>query len=455
MSQCPYGREALEVLLKVKDRMRGQILLNLYYIVSKQDGKWSSLHGEGELIEDIRQAAIQSFYPEALPRYLRCMPGDGKTADCLAKAGINRAKLDAEIKASQDRILAANFARTERLNIRSSPTLYIDNQPYEGAIEEMSLLQLLCTREQRAGSQKSVCDSIPECRQDRDCRAPGKEGKCFEPGTMQSRCIFRDARSFALTVITDPAMSCPSDIEDVVHSAVSLLPGATIRRLLVTDPAAAALIVKYNISQIPTMLLEKRAAESQDFGQLENALERRADQYVLKPGILRNYVLLNRKKIPNRIVLFFSPLSEPGNDILDRFLTLSREQGKTVSTLRVLPIVELSNGSLHARNGLPELEESARQMAMDDSVRFLYLDHRRSNWSSSYWEEPVAQTGLDPLRIKEKAKLVTTEQELRRVANLFADIGLPGFPAFFLVNNNEIVQPQNEADLGRILGLMR
>jgi len=453
MSQCPYGRDALEVLLKVSNHLKKRAALNLYFIISKEKENWTSLHGQSELDENLRQAVIAAYRPEALGSYLSCMLQKSKSPVCLKEAGIQTQDLDGLIRASGFRILESHYARTEKLNIHASPTLYIDNQPYEAAIEEQSLLRALCSRGLRGRA--NDCDNVPECIADRDCRAPGKEGKCFEPGTQQSRCIFREAPKFDLTVITDPAMVCPPDIEEVLRSTVSILPGAKIRRFTNSNKTAAGILARHGITQLPAMLLEKGAAQSQDFAQLENALEPRSDAYLLKPGIVRASIFYKRPKTPGNVVLFVSPLSEQGNAIVDRFLGLARERSQSIAKLSIMPILERKGDSVEARNGLAEFEEAGRELAMSDSLRMRYLDRRRPNWATSYWEEAVQKAGLDPVQLKKAAQSAETGKKLRRAAALFAEIGAPEFPAVFLIDNREVVQPQNEADLSRILDYLK
>ncbi len=146
MSYCPYGVQAEQELLPFFETYRDTIDFKLRFIVGREEVseektseqvKFTSLHGEPELIENKRQMVIAELYPDKLFDYLLCR------ADHLQEAWVNCAK---EIELDVARIaqaveseklaleLVKEIQRTKELNIKGSPTLVIDGRIIDGGL---------------------------------------------------------------------------------------------------------------------------------------------------------------------------------------------------------------------------------------------------------------------------------------------------------------------------------
>lgn len=65
MSQCPYGTQALDAMKEVLTNFNNKINFNIHYIANEnQDGTFESLHGQGEVDENIRELCAIKYYPE-------------------------------------------------------------------------------------------------------------------------------------------------------------------------------------------------------------------------------------------------------------------------------------------------------------------------------------------------------------------------------------------------------
>jgi len=67
MAFCPYGNQAEAAMKPVYDLLKNDATITLRYIVSKNsDGSYSSLHGDQELNEDVRELCVQKYQPTKL-----------------------------------------------------------------------------------------------------------------------------------------------------------------------------------------------------------------------------------------------------------------------------------------------------------------------------------------------------------------------------------------------------
>ena len=146
MSYCPFGVQAEQELLPFFETYGDTIDFKLRFIVGREEAsaenasgdiRFTSLHGEPELMENKRQMVIAELYPEKLFDYLLCR------ADHLEEAWVNCAKdvgLDvgriAEAVGSEKITLdlVEEIQRTKELNVKGSPTLVIDGRIIDGSL---------------------------------------------------------------------------------------------------------------------------------------------------------------------------------------------------------------------------------------------------------------------------------------------------------------------------------
>ena len=146
MSYCPYAVDAEKELLPFFSRYIDEIDFKLRFIVNKKsqsegeiddDPEFTSLHGETELIENLRQMVIAELYPDQFFDYLLCRADHLKKAWtlCAKEAGLDVEKIASmvEMPEARQRFLQ-EVQRTEELEIRGSPTLVIDGRVIAGQL---------------------------------------------------------------------------------------------------------------------------------------------------------------------------------------------------------------------------------------------------------------------------------------------------------------------------------
>ncbi len=146
MSYCSYGVDAEKELLPFFSKYIDEIDFKLRFIVSKKDPsadetdaepEFTSLHGETELIENLRQMVVAELYPDQFFDYLLCRADHLKEAWtlCAQKVGLDVTKIASAVDTPQARRrFLQEVERTKELEIRGSPTLVIDGRVIGGQL---------------------------------------------------------------------------------------------------------------------------------------------------------------------------------------------------------------------------------------------------------------------------------------------------------------------------------
>lgn len=64
MSFCPFGTQAEQILNPLANLLKDKIDFELAYIISKNGDEFSSLHGEEELNQNVREMCVSKYYPD-------------------------------------------------------------------------------------------------------------------------------------------------------------------------------------------------------------------------------------------------------------------------------------------------------------------------------------------------------------------------------------------------------
>lgn len=144
MSQCPYGIQALnsmkDVLTTLKD-----VKFDVHYIADEVNGVFNSLHGQGEVDEDIRQLCIKKYYPDTFMNYIWCrnanIQADWKT--CIA--GFDLSKIETCSTGSEGKALLSDDIKIATgLKISASPTFLSNNRVPFNAISPEDIKTSIC-----------------------------------------------------------------------------------------------------------------------------------------------------------------------------------------------------------------------------------------------------------------------------------------------------------------------
>jgi len=131
VSNCPYGLQMQRVFKKaIADAPDLAANLDIKYIGAIENGKITSMHGDEEAKENLRQICIRDEQKDLYWPYVGCYMQNGKTDECVASSGVDKAQLDACV-ADPKRGLAfaqKDFDAAKQLGVSGSPTLILNGK---------------------------------------------------------------------------------------------------------------------------------------------------------------------------------------------------------------------------------------------------------------------------------------------------------------------------------------
>lgn len=151
MSQCPYGIKALNAMDEVLKNFKGSGLeFHVNYIASKEADGFKSLHGQGEVDEDIRELCAMKYFAKdnKFMDYINCRNKDikGDWAACTGKeTKIDKAKIEKCSTGDEGKkLLEENIKLGNELQINASPTWLANNKKKFSGIDAESVRKNVC-----------------------------------------------------------------------------------------------------------------------------------------------------------------------------------------------------------------------------------------------------------------------------------------------------------------------
>lgn len=167
MSKCPFCAEAVQALPEVLDNFKkagADVDLSIHFIGAvASSGELSSMRGEPEVAEDLRQACAQAHYAKNRKYldYLVCRAKSFRSDDwqsCTGKKiGIDAAVLTKCVEGAEGpALLSASFTYAKRAGVRASPTFVINDKHKRSTRFAEPIKQMICEHNALAGCDKSL-----------------------------------------------------------------------------------------------------------------------------------------------------------------------------------------------------------------------------------------------------------------------------------------------------------
>jgi hypothetical protein len=168
MSHCPYGTKAILAAKDFQDAFGKDASLNVHFIGDSNNGELSSMHGQEEVTDDLREVCAIQHYPknQKFLDFLACRSKDLK-ADWKACTGSNGIDADTISKCADGDegkgLLAASFKMAAGLEIQSSPTFLVNNRETFNAQDAAAISSSFCRHNPGLpGCAKQLSGSTPE-----------------------------------------------------------------------------------------------------------------------------------------------------------------------------------------------------------------------------------------------------------------------------------------------------
>ncbi|MEK6544368.1 MAG: hypothetical protein AABZ44_08050 [Elusimicrobiota bacterium] len=172
MSECPFGTIAQQALLNAKqaNKLPADVRLTYHYIVDdlKQGtgkDRFRSLHGSGELEENVRQSVMQKFYPDKLDCYVSKRIGDIRSTlwnQALQECGVDFNAFQKLYNEHGDDLMAEDAALSRDLGISSSPTFLWKDRYVLAGLTNLQKVEGFSAIETQAQPGKSAAGSCAQ-----------------------------------------------------------------------------------------------------------------------------------------------------------------------------------------------------------------------------------------------------------------------------------------------------
>lgn len=149
MSDCPYGKKAVEALKEVVDNFGSALDYEVHYIANEAEDGFNSLHGQYEVDENIIQLCVKEHSPEKWLDYIYCRSTKGvKDIDWNECAEETKVDVDA-VQTCFDGdegsgLLREDIKIANSLQIGASPTWLANNRYQFGGIDAETIKKEFC-----------------------------------------------------------------------------------------------------------------------------------------------------------------------------------------------------------------------------------------------------------------------------------------------------------------------
>ena len=131
VSRCPYGLQMQRIMAETISKLpQAKDYLKVRYLGSVANNTITSMHGDEEARENLRQMCIREEQDSKYWDYVSCYMKEGKSAECLKSSSIDEGSLSACVN-DRSRGLAyaqKDFDLANKFNISGSPTLTLNSK---------------------------------------------------------------------------------------------------------------------------------------------------------------------------------------------------------------------------------------------------------------------------------------------------------------------------------------
>jgi len=447
MSMCPYGFNAVADLADMVRAFPNRVL-NIWFIGRADGDNLTSLRGEQEVADETLWLGVNALYPARYREFLSLRgPSRAPTEDLLKQMKLDVEKIRAWA-ANQGRAeLREHYVRSVEKQINASPTLFVNNNRYTGAMGGGRLVRDMC---RAVNPPPQFCADYPECSEDAHCYQPGKLAECVNPGQsgkVHATCEFRDDTAFTLTVlVADSSRDAPE--RQAIDWIVRTLPGARVVTVKLSSDEGKRIAAAHYPASLPFIHFEKKADEAYRFASIRERLDAAADGgYRLKPGFVAANYFPQRPEKPGLIEVYADPLS-PAIGVVVNAVMADPDLAK-----RVVLRPTLSGGQQNNHPALNRLrsEEALRWIVLKEEFPKSYqpyLEQYVNNPGSTYWFDwlkgpNMSYDGFSRRISASQRKMAPYREDLAVISS--------GEPLMIMVNNRAKIAVPNERMLVQIL----
>jgi thioredoxin 1 len=131
VSRCPFGLQMQRIMAEMTSKLpQARDYLKVRYIGSVSNNTITSMHGDEEAQENLRQICIREEQGSKYWDYVSCYMKEGNSTECLKSSSVDEGMLNACVKDSSRGLTYAqkDFDLANKFNVAGSPTLILNNK---------------------------------------------------------------------------------------------------------------------------------------------------------------------------------------------------------------------------------------------------------------------------------------------------------------------------------------
>ena len=255
MSQCPYGTQVENAIKPVLEKLGNNLDFNVNYIVNENAGTFQSLHGEKEVQGDIVQLCAAKYNPNKYTDMIVCQNKNAGAIpdnweECATGLDVEKIKTCYEGDEGK-KLLSESIKKSNAVNAQGSPTIYINNEKYQGGRGENDFLRAVCNAYD--GTKPAACADIPE---------PAKVN----------------------TILINDKRCAECDATKLIASLKSIFPGLDVVEYDYSDEEGKKIFTDSNLKLLPAILFDDSVKKAENYASVEKYLDAAGSLYSLKIG---------------------------------------------------------------------------------------------------------------------------------------------------------------------------
>ena len=131
VSRCPFGLQMQRIMAEMTSKLpQARDYIKVRYIGAVSNNTITSMHGDEESQENLRQICIREEQSSKYWDYVSCYMKDGNSTACLKSSSVDEGMLNACVKDSSRGLTYAqeDFDLANKFNVTGSPTLILNNK---------------------------------------------------------------------------------------------------------------------------------------------------------------------------------------------------------------------------------------------------------------------------------------------------------------------------------------
>jgi len=131
VADCPYGLQMQRVMKKSLDELPDlSLTTEVRYIGAVENNKITSMHGDKEAQENLRQICLREEQKNKYWPYVSCYMQAGKSDECLTSSGVDTTALKTCMEDNNKGLKYAqvDFSLASKLGVSGSPTLILNDK---------------------------------------------------------------------------------------------------------------------------------------------------------------------------------------------------------------------------------------------------------------------------------------------------------------------------------------